>query len=77
MDAPHKIVLTRRFGANPLLGERQTTVTYRFLPSPHGTRLTLKEEGFLGRPDAAHGNAENWEKVLTWLDEHFTRSHNA
>jgi uncharacterized protein YndB with AHSA1/START domain len=42
IDAPRKIVMTRRFGANPLLGERETTLTYRLEPSPHGTLLTLK-----------------------------------
>jgi uncharacterized protein YndB with AHSA1/START domain len=72
IDAPRKIVMTRRFGANPLLGERETTLTYRLEPSPHGTLLTLREEGFLGRPEAAYGNAENWEKVLSWLDDFLT-----
>lgn len=67
VDAPEKVVLTRRFGANPFLGERQTTLTYRLEPSVYGTLLTLKEEGFVGRPEAARGNAENWEKVLGWL----------
>jgi hypothetical protein len=65
---PNKIVMTRRFGANPLLGERETTLTYRFEPSPHGTLVTVREEGFIGRAEAAYGNAENWEKVLGWLD---------
>ena len=70
VDVPNEIVMTRRFGANPLLGERETTLTYRFEPSPHGTLLTVREEGFIGRPEAAYGNAENWEKVLGWLDEY-------
>ncbi len=73
VDAPRKIVMTRRFAANPLLGERQTTLTYRFEPSGHGTLVTVREEGFLGRPEAAHGNAENWERVLGWLDEYLTK----
>ncbi len=34
LDVPNKIVMTRRFGANPLLGERETTLTYRLEPSP-------------------------------------------
>jgi uncharacterized protein YndB with AHSA1/START domain len=68
IDVPNKIVMTRRFGANPLLGERETTLTYRFEPSPHGTLVTIREEGFIGRSEAAYGNAENWEKVLGWLD---------
>jgi uncharacterized protein YndB with AHSA1/START domain len=68
IDVPKKVVMTRRFGANPLLGERETTLTYRFEPSPHGTLVTLREEGFIGRSEAAYGNAEHWEKVLSWLD---------
>src|ERR1700681_1521961 len=28
LNIPHKIVMTRRFGANPLIGERETTLTY-------------------------------------------------
>lgn len=70
VDAPNKIVMTRRFGANPLLGERETTLTYRLEPSSHGTLVTIREEGFVGRPEAAYGNAENWEKVLSWLDDY-------
>jgi len=70
VSAPDKIVMTRRFGANPLLGERETTLTYRLEPCSHGTRVTLREEGFIGRPEAARGNAENWEKVLGWLDQY-------
>jgi uncharacterized protein YndB with AHSA1/START domain len=69
---PHKIVMTRRFGANPLLGDRETTTTYRLEPSPNGTLITLREEGFIGRPEAAYGNAENWEKVLGWLDDYLS-----
>jgi len=68
VEAPNRVVLTRHFAANPLIGERETTLAYRFEPSPYGTLITLREDGFLGRPQAAHGNAENWEKVLGWLD---------
>jgi uncharacterized protein YndB with AHSA1/START domain len=74
VNAPHRIVMTRRFGANPLLGERQTTLTYRLEPSPHGTLVTVREEGFIGRRDAAYGNAENWEKVLVWLDGYLSKT---
>jgi uncharacterized protein YndB with AHSA1/START domain len=73
VDVPHKIVMTRRFGANPLLGDRETTATYRLEPSPNGTLITLREEGFIGRSEAAYGNAENWEKVLGWLDHYLSR----
>ena len=66
--APSKIVMTRRFDSHPFLGERETTITYRLGPSPHGTFVTIRDEGFIGRPEAAYGNAEIWEKVLAWLD---------
>jgi len=72
LEAPNRVVLTRHFAANPLIGERETTLAYRFEPSPHGTLITLREDGFLGRPNAAHGSAENWEKVLGWLDAYLT-----
>jgi len=68
VEAPNRVVMTRHFGANPLIGERETTLAYRFERSPRGTLITLREDGFLGRPQAAYGNAENWEKVLGWLD---------
>ena len=70
---PNKIVMTRRFSANPLLGERETTLTYRLESSPHGTLVTVREEGFIGRSQAAYGNAENWEKVLSWLDGYLSK----
>jgi hypothetical protein len=60
--------LTRHFAANPLIGERETTLVYRFAPSSHGTLITLREDGFLGRPEAAQAAAESWETVLGWLD---------
>jgi hypothetical protein len=69
---PHRIMMTKRFGGHPLLGERETTLTYRLQPCPHGTLVTVREEGFVGRSDAAYGNAENWEKVLSWLDGHLS-----
>lgn len=72
VDPPRKVVMTRRFAANPLIGERETTLTYRFEPSTHGTLVTVREEGFIGRPEAARGNAENWEKVLNWLDAYLS-----
>ena len=68
LNFPNKIVMTRRFDAHPFLGDRETTITYRLEPSPHGTLVTVRDEGFIGRAQAAYGNAEIWEKVLGWLD---------
>jgi uncharacterized protein YndB with AHSA1/START domain len=71
---PEKLVMTRRFSAHPFQGNRETTITYYFEPSTHGTRITVKDEGFIGRSEAAFGNAEIWEKVLSWLDAYLTSS---
>jgi uncharacterized protein YndB with AHSA1/START domain len=74
VEAPHRVVLTRHFAADPLIGERETTLACRFEPSPHGALITLREDGFLGRPQAAHANAENWENALGWLDAYLRAS---
>jgi uncharacterized protein YndB with AHSA1/START domain len=69
---PHKLVMTRKFDSHPFQGPRETTITYRFEPSPHGTLITVRDEGFVGRSEAAYGNAEIWERVLGWLDAHLS-----
>jgi uncharacterized protein YndB with AHSA1/START domain len=73
IDFPRKLVMTRKFDNHPFQGNRETTITYRFEPSPHGTLVTLRDEGFIGRSEAAYGNAEIWEKVLGWLDAYLER----
>jgi uncharacterized protein YndB with AHSA1/START domain len=70
LDAPRKIVMTRKFEKHPLLGARETTITYRLEPTATGTRLTVRDEGFVGRSEAAYGNAEHWERVLGWLQDY-------
>jgi uncharacterized protein YndB with AHSA1/START domain len=74
VEAPNRIVLTRHFAANPLIGERETTLACRFEPSRRGTLVTLREDGFLGQPQAAYGAAENWERALGWLDAYLSRA---
>jgi uncharacterized protein YndB with AHSA1/START domain len=74
IDFPHQRIMTRKFDGHPFLGQRETTITYRFEPSPHGTLVTVRDEGFIGRREAAYGNAEIWEKVLGWLDEYLSRN---
>jgi uncharacterized protein YndB with AHSA1/START domain len=69
---PDKIVMTRRFDSHPFLGERETTITYRLEPTASGTLVTLRDEGFIGRSEAAYGNAEIWEHVLGWLDAYLS-----
>jgi uncharacterized protein YndB with AHSA1/START domain len=68
LDPPRKIVMTRKFEKHPLQGTRETTITYRLEPIGDGTRVTVRDEGFVGRSEAAYGNAEHWERVLGWLD---------
>jgi uncharacterized protein YndB with AHSA1/START domain len=73
IDAPRKIVMTRRFEKHPLQGTRETTITYRLDPLENGTRITVRDEGFVGRSEAAYGNAEHWERVLGWLAAYFNQ----
>lgn len=58
----------RRFDAHLFLGDRETTITYRLEPSPHGTLVTVRDEGFIGLPKQHTGMPQFWEKVLGWLD---------
>ena len=67
ITAPHKLVMTRVFKQHPLQGKRETTITYRFESIENGTRVTMREEGYVGRSEAAYANAERWELVLGWL----------
>lgn len=70
LRAPNKIVMTRRFDGHPGLGDRETTISYQLQPSSHGTLITVREEGLIGLAKTAFGNAEIWEKVLSWLDSY-------
>ena len=72
LEEPHKIVMTRKFEQHPLLGTRETMITYRLEPIETGTRVTVRDEGFSGRSEAAFGNAEHWERVLGWLEAYLT-----
>ncbi|MGZ5198309.1 MAG: SRPBCC domain-containing protein [Telluria sp.] len=74
IDQPHKLVMTRRFERHPLLGTRETVITFLFDASATGTRITVREEGFRGRAAAAYGNAEHWERVLAWLGDYLASS---
>lgn len=76
IDEPRKLVMTREFEKHPLLGSRETTITYRFDRLESGTRITVREDGYIGRSEAAFGNAEHWERVLGWLDAYITANCN-
>lgn len=60
--------MTRKFEQHPLLGTRETTVTYGLDPITTGTRIAVRDEGFIGRSEATFGNGEHWERVLGWLN---------
>ena len=77
VDFPQKLVMTRGFDAHPFQGQRMTTITYCFEPSPYGTLVTLRDEGFVGRREACYGNAEIWERVLGWLDAYLEQKNSA
>jgi uncharacterized protein YndB with AHSA1/START domain len=67
-DAPGRIVQTRRYEWDqPLLGRRETKVTYELSSHRGGTRLTVIHEGFAGLPEAAAQHAQGWDRVLGWL----------
>lgn len=69
IEPPHKLVHTRKYEWDfPVLGRRETTITYRFEPIADGTRLTVRHEGFEGCPEATYEHAAGWERVLRWLD---------
>jgi uncharacterized protein YndB with AHSA1/START domain len=69
LDKPRKIVHTRRYDwDHPLLGRRETVVTYRLDPIDTGTRVTVRHEGFGGLRAVADEHADGWERVLAWLD---------
>jgi uncharacterized protein YndB with AHSA1/START domain len=71
IDSPVKLSHTRKYlWEFPVLGRRETTITYRFEPIATGTRVTVRHEGFEGCPDAAYMHAAGWERVLVWLGDY-------
>jgi len=71
IDEPRKIVFTRKYDWDfPVLGQRETTVTYLLQPIEGGTRVTVRQDGFNGLEAPARVHAEGWERVLGWLDSY-------
>jgi len=67
LDPPRKLAYTWR----PTWDEnRETRVTYRLEPTPTGTRVTLRHEGFGARAEACNGHTQGWEKVLGYLESY-------
>jgi hypothetical protein len=38
-----------------------------------GTKVTVRHEGFVGRPESWGTHAEGWELVLNWLEQYLNR----
>ena len=65
---PGKIVQTRKYDWDfPVLGRRDTTVTYHLDPIAQGTRITVRHDGFAGLREPADEHAAGWERLLSWL----------
>jgi len=68
VDAPHKLVQTRKYEwDSPQLGRRETIVTFRLDAIANGTRLTVRHDGFAGLWEPASEHAAGWERFLGWL----------
>jgi uncharacterized protein YndB with AHSA1/START domain len=67
IDPPRKLVQTWIAAWD---GGNTTTITYRLEPIEGGTRITLRHEGFAGRPQSCEGHGNGWERVLEWLGAH-------
>jgi uncharacterized protein YndB with AHSA1/START domain len=71
IDPPRKLVHTWEA---PWDGGNVTTVSYRLDPIEGGTRVTLRHDGFAGRPESCAGHTEGWQRVLGWLKQHVAGS---
>lgn len=67
VDPPHRLVHTWKADWD---GREATTVTIVLDGIDSGTRVTLRHDGFGGRPESCSGHATGWELVLGWLDAH-------
>ncbi|MBZ9679517.1 SRPBCC domain-containing protein [Mesorhizobium sp. CO1-1-7] len=71
IETPRRIVQTWAHGwDHPTLGRRQTRVAWLLEPIADGTRVTICHGGFGGRQEAAAEHAEDWARVLAWLQAH-------
>jgi uncharacterized protein YndB with AHSA1/START domain len=70
IDPPHKLVQTWKADWDD---GKTTVITYRLQATPTGTRLTLRHEGFAGRPESCQLHADGWTQVLGWLDAHVSQ----
>jgi len=64
LDPPRKLVQSWR----PVWDNGHvTTVSYRLDTIGASTRVTVRHDGFVARPQACESHAQGWERVLGWL----------
>jgi len=71
VDPPNKLVHTWKADWD---GAHLTTVTFVLDAVASGTRVTLRHDGFEGRPESCSNHTAGWELVLGWLDAHASES---
>jgi uncharacterized protein YndB with AHSA1/START domain len=64
VEPPRRLVYTWHPGWDP---GPPTTVEYLLEPTPTGTRVTVRHDGFTGRGASCDSHAQGWERVLGWL----------
>jgi uncharacterized protein YndB with AHSA1/START domain len=69
IDPPRKLVQTWKADWD---GGNETKITYSIDPVASGTRVTVRHEGFTGRPESCADHAQGWERVLGWLSAHLS-----
>ena len=75
IDAPHKIVFTRRYDWDyPLLGWRDTTVTYLVKHAAADACVVIRQDGFAGLGHGAEHHVEGWERFLGFLKAYLSRA---
>jgi uncharacterized protein YndB with AHSA1/START domain len=74
IDPPRTIVQTWKPDWD---GGHTTTIRYQLDAVANGTRVTVRHEGFAGRPDSCTMHSTGWERVLGWLDGHLSPAHAA
>ena len=69
VDPPHQLVQTWKYDWDAT--GSVTTITWRLTAIDGGTRVVIRHEGFGAAHEACAGHAQGWERVLSWLSEHF------
>jgi len=70
IDPPRLLVHTWRA---PWDGGHPTTVRYTLEVIEVGTRVTVRHDGFAGRPESCANHGAGWELVLGWLNGHLVK----